>query len=135
MAQSNKPFKMSGVTLFWASLASPNPMSDKYQVDLCSLTEHQVKGLEAKGLEVHNKGDERGYYLTAKSKFPITTTDTKGELIRGNTVGNGSVGDVILVTYPFTVGKGTGLGVNKLVVTEQIEYGNDIADFDDVEEL
>ena len=132
--QHNKPFKLSGVTLYWASVATPNRMSDKYQVDLCQLSERYIEALEARGLTINNKGDERGFYITAKSKYPITVVATEGNLITGNVVGNESVGDVVCVTYPFTVGKGTGIGINKLKVTSLNEFSDEM-DVDDVEEL
>ncbi len=111
------PFKLANVTLFWAFTAEPNNKSQKYQVDLCKLSERYVSALEEMGVSVHNKGDDRGFYVTAKSKHPIHTTDPNGELITRNLIGNGSVGDAVCVTYPFTVGEGTGIGLNKLKVT------------------
>ena len=133
---ANKPFKVSQVKLYWASTAQPNQMSDKYQVDLCDLPKRVVDKLAEMGIEAKNKGDERGYFVTAKSRYPITTVDANGELIHGNSIANESVGDAVLVTYPFTVGKGTGLGINKLKVTKLIEFDDaGGVDMDDVEEL
>jgi hypothetical protein len=50
------PVELNNVTLYWASLAEPNTMSGKYQVDLCQLNEEQVGVLEDIGLNVRTKG-------------------------------------------------------------------------------
>jgi hypothetical protein len=131
-----KPFKITGATLYWASLASPNPMSGKYQVDLCKLPKRTVDALIAMKVEVRNKGDDRGFYITAKSQYPILAVDKNGDVIQGNVVGNNSLGDVVCVTYGSKMSDDMYVGVNKLKVTELFEYeGSDGVDMDDVEEL
>ena len=63
---------LDNVTLFWASLSEKNQMSGKYQVDLCQLSPDQVSTLEDIGVNVRTKGDDKGYFVTAKSaNFPI----------------------------------------------------------------
>ena len=134
---SNKPvFKLTGVTLYWASLYDTNKMSGKYQVDLCNLTEAQVKRLEEENVKVRNLNDDRGFFVTSKSaKYPINAYNTSGDELKGVKAANGSKADVLVGTYDWkspTGLKGTSLSVKKLIITDLIEYmpkGDD--DFDD----
>lgn len=134
-----KPVKLKDVTIYWAFLTRRNEMSNKYQVDISQLTQKQVEGLAAMGIEVANKGDDRGFYVTCKSEYSIDAYDTDGSLLRGDTVGNGSKADVVVTPYEWSWKnkKGVSLGVNKLVITELEEYegGDDAIDMDDIEEL
>jgi hypothetical protein len=131
-----KPVKVSNVETFWASLSERNSMSNKYQVDLSKLNERQVAGLEALGVEVKNKGDDREYFVTCKSEYPIDVYDSEGNKLRGNEVGNGSVADAVISTYEwsFKNKKGVALNVLKLVVTDLNHYESEV-DMNDVEEL
>lgn len=133
------PVKMSNVTLFWAFVARQNEMSGKYQVDISQLTQKQVEGLSAMGVSVANKGDDRGFYVTCKSEYPIDVYDTEGSVVRGDTVGNGSKANIVVTPYEWTFKgkKGVSLGINKVVITELNEYssGDDGIDMDDIEEL
>jgi len=130
--------KIKGVKLYWAYLAKENDMSGKYQVDLCDLPQSTVSNLEAKGVTVQNKGDERGFYVTAKSSYPINVYDTEGDSIRGEIVGNETEADVVVSFYDWTFKKtkGVSIGVQKIIVTtlEQFDADGDI-DLDELEEL
>lgn len=109
--------------LMWAFLDTPNEMSNSYQVDLCNLSKEAVKNLRAMGINVKNKED-KGDFVTAKSKnYPI-----KAELADGSPVTckikNGSKAQATIKPYTWTwKGKtGIGTGINKLVITNLIEY-------------
>jgi hypothetical protein len=122
------PVELNNVTLYWASLAEPNTMSGKYQVDLCQLTEEQVGVLEDIGLNVRTKGDDRGYFVTAKSaKFPITPYLKDGGVFEGM-VANGSKADVKAEAYQWThaptkrSGWAIGIKIGGLTLTDAIEY-------------
>lgn len=133
-----KPAKIKAVKLFWASTAEPNPMSEKYQVDISDLRSDTVAKLEAMGVDVKNKGDERGFYVTSKSQYPIDCYDTSGSPIKGNVIGNESVGDVVVTPYPwkFRNKEGVNLGISKIVVTELNAYETvDSVNMDDLDEL
>lgn len=123
-----KPLKIEA-DLMWAFLDTPNQMSGKYQVDLCNLSKNAIKALEDAGVSVRNKED-KGFFITAKSKnYPIKAEDTNGNQITAK-VGNGSRGIALIKPYAYKVnGKaGVGVGINKLVVTQLVEYtGNDVA--------
>jgi hypothetical protein len=109
--------------VMWAFLDTPNEMSGKYQVDLCNLSTKAIDELESMGVNVKKK-DDKGFYVTAKSKnYPI-----KAELSDGSEVTckikNGSKAIATLKPYAYNwKGKtGLGTGINKLVITELIEY-------------
>ena len=129
-----KPVKVQA-EIMWAFLDTPNQMSGKYQVDLCNLSKNAIKALEDAGVNVRNK-DDKGFFITAKSKnYPIKAEDANGNTIAAK-VGNGSRGIALIKPYAYKVnGKsGVGVGINKLVVTNLVEYtgGDSIVNDDDV---
>lgn len=118
--------KFQDVTLYWAFLNEKNDLSDKYQVDLCNLSDAQVEKLEDLGLVVRNKGDDRNNYITAKSaRYPITPYTTSGDEIHDK-VANGSKASVLFDTYEWNFKNKTGvsMGIKKLIVTDLIPYDN-----------
>ena len=125
--------------LMWAFLDKPNEMSGKYQVDLCNLSKNAVKALEDIGVSVRKREDkpEKGFFITAKSsKYPITTVDATGNLVAAK-VGNGSKGIALIKPYEYTYRnkKGVGIGINKLTITELVEYTNDKAEEQEEDEV
>lgn len=133
-----KPMKIEA-ELMWAFLDKPNEMSGKYQVDLCNLSKNAVKALEDIGVSVRKREDkpEKGFFITAKSsKYPITTVDATGNLVAAK-VGNGSKGIALIKPYEYTYRnkKGVGIGINKLTITELVEYTNDKAEEQEEDEV
>jgi len=132
-------FKFQDVELFWPSLYEVNPTSNKYQVDIVNLNAKQVEKLESLGIDVRSKDDERGFFVTCKSKYEIVPYDPSGEaLARNIKVGNSSRGNVMVSPYAWkgpTGNKGVSLGVKKLVVTELKEYVESEDKYEDVEIL
>ena len=63
-------------TLYWAQTNQVNDLSGKYQVNLGQLSEKAVEALTANGIDVKNKGDEQGYFITVKSANPIKVLKT-----------------------------------------------------------
>ena len=131
-------FKFQDVELFWPSLYEVNPTSNKYQVDIVNLNAKQVEKLESLGIDVRSKDDERGFFVTCKSKYEIVPYDPSGEALERNIkVGNGSRGNVMVSPYAWkgpTGNKGVSLGVKKLVITELNKYVKEESD-EDVEIL
>jgi hypothetical protein len=134
---------LKDVTLYWANLRQRNDMSGKYQVDLCNLNEKQKEALEDAGISVRNKGDDRGDFVTAKSKnFEIIAFDKDGLEISENVlVGNGTKANVITETYEWShaatkrSGVSLGIKIGGLVVTGMNEYKPTVeASFEDLEE-
>ncbi len=131
-------FKLQNMELYWPSLYEVNPTSQKYQVDIVNLNEKQIEKLESLGIDVKSKDDERGFFVTCKSKYEIVPYNTNGdELERSIKVGNGSRADVLVKPYSWkgpTGNKGVSLGVTKLVITDLNKYVKEDSD-EDVEIL
>lgn len=120
-------FKLENVELFWPALYERNKLSGKFQVDLANLTEDQVSKIETAGVNVRSKDDERGFFVTCKSKnYEITPYDTNGDVIGKDVlVGNGSRADIMVKPYSWkspTGQSGVSLGIAKLVVTDLNRY-------------
>jgi len=122
------PFKVKA-DIMWAFLDTPNQMSERYQVDLCNLSPEAIERIESAGIDVKKK-DEKGFFIVAKSKnYPIKTEMSDGSTINAK-VGNGSKGVAWIKPYKYTFrGKdGVSAGINKLVITDLIEYNGTSAD-------
>jgi hypothetical protein len=122
------PFKVKA-DIMWAFLDTPNQMSERYQVDLCNLSPEAIERIESAGIDVKKK-DEKGFFIVAKSKnYPIKTEMSDGSTINAK-VGNGSKGVAWIKPYKYTFrGKdGVSAGINKLVITDLIEYNGASAD-------
>jgi hypothetical protein len=121
--------------LFWSSLRERSAMSGKYQVDLCNLSDADVKALSTLGLKVNNKPNkpEQGNYITAKSNYEIVAYDAEGnEIDKDFRIANGSKAKVIVSAYSFPKPYvGFGASVKKLIVTKPIEYKNSIAELEE----
>lgn len=120
-------FKLENVELYWPALYERNKLSGKYQVDLANLTEDQIEKIEKAGISVRSKDDERGFFVTCKSKnYEITPYDKNGDVIgREILVGNNSRADVMVKPYAWkspTGQSGISLGIAKLVVTDLNRY-------------
>lgn len=110
--------------IMWAFLNKKNEMADRYTVDLCNLSDKAVKALEDMGVSVNFKED-KGHYITCKSKNPIRAYDDGGaELDADVKVGNGSkcVGSVESYEWSYKGKKGVSPSLRKLVITELVEY-------------
>jgi len=110
--------------VMWAFLDTPNKKSKKYQVDLCNLSDQAVSALKDSGVKVKNDKPEKGAYITAKSsKYPI-----KAELEDGSPVeckvsnGSKAIATIKPYTWNWDGDTGVGVGINKLVITDLIEY-------------
>lgn len=130
------PFKVKA-DIMWAFLDTPNQMSERYQVDLCNLSPEAIERIESAGIDVKKK-DEKGFFIVAKSKnYPIKTEMSDGSTINAK-VGNGSKGVAWIKPYKYTFrGKdGVSAGINKLVITDLIEYnGVSSAELEEAETL
>ena len=118
----SKPVKIEA-DIMWAFLDTPNEMSGKYQVDLCNLTQADVKALESVGISARNK-EGKGFYITAKStKRPIKAVDPAGNPITVK-IANGSRGVALITPYTWAYQRKTGIspGINEIQVINLIEY-------------
>ena len=113
--------------IMWAHLNKMNDVSERYQVDLCNLSDNAAKALEDMGITVYQK-DGKGYYITCKSKNPIRAYDKDGMVMNGETVGNGSQAICLVSFYSwvFKNKEGVSPSLQKLVITKLEEYGGDV---------
>ena len=126
---SNKvPVDLNNVTLFWAALREPNQLSGKYQVDLCQLSPEQVATLENLNINVRTKGDDRGYFVTAKSaNYEIIPYLADGSEYTG-LVANGTKANAKCEVYEWKhiptkrSGWSIGIKIEGLQITDLIEY-------------
>jgi len=112
--------------LNWCQLEEKNKLSNKYQFDVCQLSEKAVDALEALDIKVKHKEDG-GFYVTCKSTYPIEARMDDGTSLAGINVGNGTQAKVILETYSWTSptgmkGVSPSLVRNGLVVTNLEVY-------------
>jgi len=119
-------FKLNDVELMWPFLYERNKLSGKYQVDLVNLSNEQVEAIEKTGVTVKQKED-KGFYVTCKSKnYEITPYDKNGDVIGQEVkVGNGSRADLVVKPYSWkspTGQSGMSLGISKLVVKDLNVY-------------
>lgn len=133
--------------MMWASTDVHNPMSNKFQVDLCELSDKAVQALEDMGISVNQK-DGQGFYITCKStKYPIVTYDADGQQLTGFPlkddgspspqsikIGNGSECIALIEPYSWKYmnKEGVSPSAKKIVVTDLIKFGGSDVD---VEEL
>tara|TARA_R110000751_G_scaffold3702_3_gene17531 strand:- start:1295 stop:1741 length:447 start_codon:yes stop_codon:yes gene_type:complete len=124
---------------FWSKLNKVDEMSNKFQIDVCSLSPDMQNKLKAHGVHIKHKDDDRGSFITARSKFEVAVIDAENHpMDRMTNIGNGS--DVkVRVTFnkdhPMLADKGTAMYANKVKVVTLVEYedGFDDDDWDDDE--
>lgn len=139
---SNEANVMVGCELFYPFLTHQNKMAEKYTVDLACLSDAAVTALEDMGLTIHNKGDERGYYITCKSKNKYKAFDNDGREIpiKGRTalsedddpeigvvVGNGSKAKCLVSYYDWEYNKkkGRSATLRRIVIDDLKEYSSE----------
>ena len=74
MTDKPQPITLKG-TLYWVERNKLNKYSDKYQIVLGNLSDKAVEALDNMGIVAANKGDEKDYFITMKSKNPMRVTD------------------------------------------------------------
>jgi len=136
-------------TLYWAFLAKYNPLKPgKYTVDLGDLTKESVAALKKLGLghcikvdapkpgytvsgdkyvsDDDGKADKpmRGTYLSLQSGFKPTVVDNYKREVEAETVGNGTVADVMVNAYDWMFkGKpGVSGGFNAIVIRDLVTF-------------
>ena len=115
--------------IMWAYMDRKNEMSNKYQVDLCNLSDSAVSALESMGLAVGQK-EGKGYFITCKSNNAIRAYDRNGEVIEGIGIGNGSQSVALVGFYDWNWKNKAGRSpsLKKLVVTELVSFEGDASD-------
>ena len=123
-----QPLTIKG-TLYWVERNKLNKFSDKYQIVLGNLSEKAVAALDDMGIAAANKGDEKDYFITMKSKNPMRVTDDQGvEYDADVMIANGSEAVCVVGYYDWSVGTGRSPSMIKCKVTKMIEYVDDAID-------
>ena len=123
-----QPLTIKG-TLYWVERNKLNKFSDKYQIVLGNLSEKAVAALDDMGIAAANKGDEKDYFITMKSKNPMRVTDDQGvEYDADVMIANGSEAVCVVGYYDWSVGTGRSPSMIKCKVTKMIEYVDDTVD-------
>jgi len=121
--------------VMWASLNRVNEMSQKYQVDLCNLSDAAVKAFEDMGITCKHK-EEQGYFITCKSNNPIRAYDKDGDLIEGVMIGNGSKAVAMVGSYEWKWKNKEGVSpsLKKLIIEELVAFEGDGPEPDEMDE-
>ena len=123
-----QPLTLKG-TLYWVERNKLNKFSDKYQIVLGNLSGKAVAALDDMGIAAANKGDEKDYFITMKSKNPMRVTDDQGvEYDSDVMIANGSEAVCVVGYYDWSVGTGRSPSMIKCKVTKMIEYVDDTVD-------
>ena len=123
-----QPLTIKG-TLYWVERNKLNKFSDKYQIVLGNLSEKAVAALDDMGIAAANKGDEKDYFITMKSKNPMRVTDEQGvEYDADVMIANGSEAVCVVGYYDWSVGTGRSPSMIKCKVTKMSEYVDDTVD-------
>jgi hypothetical protein len=130
-----KPVKIKAEVM-WCFHNKQNEMSNKYQVDLCNLSEGAVKALKSLGLEPRQRDDkpEKGFYITAKSNIPIKVFSQDGDDLSEVAIGNGSKAVVLISSYEWKWKNKSGCSatIKKMVIEELHSYdGEDSSEQED----
>lgn len=67
----DRKYNIVSGTAYWASVAAPNTTFDSdgvWEVNVCNLDDEAKATLEADGVLIRNKGDEKGDYVQIKRK-------------------------------------------------------------------
>jgi len=130
-----KPVKVKA-TIMWCFHNKPNEMSNKFQVDLCNLSDNAVKALESLGLEVRKREDkpEKGFYITCKSTVPMKVFDASGSDLSTVAIGNGSTATAVVGAYEWSWKnkKGVSPSMTKLVIDSLVAYEADAEEAEEV---
>lgn len=122
MSSKSQPITVKG-TLYWVERNKLNKFSNKYQIVLGNLSDKAVEALDSMGISPANKGDEKDYYITMKSKNPMKITDEHGlEYDPDIMIANGSEAVCVIGYYDWSVGSGRSPSMIKCKVTKLIEY-------------
>ena len=132
MAATQKETAIISGKAFWTKLNRKDEFSDKYQMDIGNLSEESREVLTSHGVMFKNKDDDRGEFVTAKTRYNVPVMDSDKKLMDATTlIGNGSDVRVKVAfnkNHAFSAQHGTSLYLNKVQVIELIPYGSDSDD-------
>jgi len=117
---------------FWSKLDRKDEFSDKHQMDIGHLSDESKELLTSNGVVLKNKDDDRGEFVTARTRYVVPVMNADKEPMATSTlIGNGSNVRVKVAfnkDHNFVDKYGTSLYLNKVQVIELIPYGSDSDD-------
>ena len=133
---------------YWASIVSPNTTFDSdgvWSVDVGNLDKKNIEIAKNDGLEIKNKGDDRGDFVTVKRKVrrkdgnmnkAPEVKDAQKRTMINTLIGNGSEVNVLYSTYEweFKGRSGVSADLRAIQVTNLVPYNTD-ADADEAFEV
>ena len=134
-------YKIEGVELNWAKLDTPVSPFGTLQWELQIATTDADKAAELKENHLNVKEKDGKFIVSLKRKAkksdgsdntPVRVVDGQLNEIKGGSIGNGSVGNVMVFQYPYeAVGrKGIASSLSGVQVTELVEYTPGTGGFD-----
>jgi hypothetical protein len=147
MSEVKRSVNVISGTAYWASIVAPNTTFDSdgvWSIDVCNLDKENLAIVKEDGLDVKNKGDERGDFVTIKRKVrnqktgelnrAPTLVDAQKRTMMGTAVGNGSTVNVRYRAYPWEFGGRKGISGHLLgvQVMDLVPYASE-ADGEDFE--
>lgn len=134
----NDDLKYINCTFNWVFAMKPHPVSGKYTMDLCNLSDKVVEFFEQEGVTV-KEDDEKGKYVQSSSQYPL-------KFIRGleqnddgtwPLIGNGSTGRVGIALYNTTYKKKTfrKVSVRRMAISNLVPFESGPDPLDDADEL
>lgn len=136
-------FKIMGVELNWARLDTPvNPFgTEQYELQIATTDKAKAEELKANHLNVKEKDGKFVVSLKRKAKKADGSDNGKVRVVGADlsplenvrSLGNGSIGNVIVFQYPYSAMGRSGIAssLTAVQVTEFVEYKADSsADFD-----
>ena len=129
---------------YWASVTAPNTTYEPvWCVDVC-LDDDSKSLMDSLGLNVQNKGDDRGDFIKIKRKvYKRDGTQRNAPVIKdsqnnswdGSLIGNGSQVNAKFATYEWEYNKKKGIATDliALQVVDLVEYGGSSSDFSPVD--
>jgi len=122
MTNEVKPITIKA-DVMWAYTFTKNPMTDKYTIDLCNLSDKAVLALEEMGIETGEK-EGKGSFIVCKSNNTIKAYDRDGTELAGIALGNGSKARAVIGYYDwnFKGKKGRSPSLIKLVIDDLVVF-------------
>ena len=121
---------------YWAHVQNPNTSFEpEYSIDIC-VDDNNRAAIEADGLTIKNKGDERGDFVHIRQRVarrdgtqndaPIVVDAQKNPTDK--LVGNGSIVNVLYSPYSWEMNGKAGVTpiLKKVQVVDLVSYGEDL---------
>jgi hypothetical protein len=135
-----KPIKVRGELFYTRDLHTINTFfdedNDRYECTVGKLSEAAAKALDEIGVRVKEK-DDAGKFIRSKSKFVFEPVDREGNKIDPKVVGSGTKVEALITAYDHKLSKkwGKGVRIQKLIVTDLVEFNPSVAGGDEEEAL